>query len=111
MALTEVLTSSIKYKAARAAGRDADHHGFVGRALLLGQQLVAVIDIARDDLGLAGATHALAAAVVGAEARLNECVEQGHTGRHLCWRRFKIDHLFRLNFDQGSKAGFSRPGC
>lgn len=83
MALTEVLTSSIKYKAARAAGRDADHHGFVGRALLLGQQLVAVIDIARDDLGLAGATHALAAAVVGAEARLNECVEQGHTGRHL----------------------------
>lgn len=28
-----------------------------------------------------------------------------------CWRRFKIDHLFRLNFDQGSKAGFSRPGC
>ena len=28
-----------------------------------------------------------------------------------CWRRFKIDHLFRLNFDQGSKAGFSMPGC
>ena len=28
-----------------------------------------------------------------------------------CWRRFKIDQLFRLNFDQGSKAGFSRPGC
>ena len=29
----------------------------------------------------------------------------------ICWRRFKIDQLFRLNFDQGSKAGFSRPGC
>ena len=28
-----------------------------------------------------------------------------------CWRRFKIDHLFRLNIDQGSKAGFLRPGC
>ena len=31
--------------------------------------------------------------------------------RLACWRRFKIDQLFRLNFDQGSKAGFSRPGC
>ncbi len=28
-----------------------------------------------------------------------------------CWRRFKIDHLFRLNFDQGAEAGFLRPGC
>ncbi len=28
-----------------------------------------------------------------------------------CWRRFKIDQLCRLNFDQGSEPGFWILGC
>lgn len=40
-------SSGVEHEGAGAAARDADHHGLVGRLLLSGQDLVAVINFTR----------------------------------------------------------------